>query len=202
MGKNSLKSTNKVNLSEVLDGKDLITLGLRDYLEAVKRHIGDPDGHFKETPERFVRMLDDCFWGIHEDPAAILQKSFTERKYDQMVLMADIDFVSYCRHHLLPFYGHIHFGYLPKKKIVGLSKIPRMIGILAARPQLQENLADDIVRVFDETVKPLGCGVVIRAYHSCISARGIRKNPITQTVALRGEFNTPHVKAEFLEGIR
>lgn len=182
--------------------EELLMAGYARYLKRIAKHLGDKDGHFDETPERVVRALREMCSGVEEDPAKVLATAFTEQRYDQMIWVKEIPFVSYCRHHLLPFLGMVHFAYLPAKRVVGLSKIARLVDILSRRPQLQENLAEDIVTIFDVEVKPLGCGVVIEARHTCMAARGIRRDAVTRTVALRNEFQKPHVKTEFLEGIK
>lgn len=182
--------------------EELLAIGYGRFLDKVAKKLGDKDGHFDDTPERVVRALAEMCSGVDQDPGKVLSTAFTEARYDQMIWVKEIPFVSYCRHHLLPFFGMVHFAYLPAKRVVGLSKIARLVDILARRPQLQENLAEDIVSIFDEQVKPLGCGVVIEARHSCMAARGVRKDAVTRTVALRREFKKPHVKTEFLEGIK
>ncbi len=161
--------------------------------------------HLNGTPERLVRMYQDIFWGIHKDAAEALNTSFAQDGLNQMVVVRDVEFTSWCSHHFLPFSGRWHFAYIPDDKIVGLSKIPRMIEILAARPQVQEGLAEDIVGTFQRTVSPRGCAVVLEATHTCMQARGIRKSGIMRTTALRGLFLDPessHVKAEFFSAIQ
>ena len=159
--------------------------------------------HVERTPTRVVNAYSELLSGVREDPALVLRISFEETSYDEMVTVEDIDFVSVCAHHLLPFFGFCHFAYLPDKRIVGLSKIPRMIEILARRPQVQERLTRQIVDVFQQEIQPLGCGVMIRAWHGCVACRGVRKaNLRMRTTALRGYFrDKPEVKSEFLAGI-
>lgn len=158
--------------------------------------------HIKETPVRFVKSLDEYFWGLKQDPEEILRKGFAPGNYDEMVLVRDIRFASLCAHHLLPFTGRIHFGYLPARRIVGLSKIPRLVEVYARRPQVQEQLASQIVDTFQKVVKPAGCGVVIEALHLCMAIRGVRKETaITRTTALRGIFKDPSTKTEFLNAV-
>jgi len=166
--------------------------------------VVDPS-HLKDTPDRLVRMYDEIFWGTRKDPAAALNTSFAGDTHDQMIIVQDVEFTSWCSHHFLPFSGKWHFAYIPGDSIVGLSKIPRMIEILAARPQVQEGLAEDIVGTFQQTVQPLGCAVVLEATHTCMQARGVRKNGTMRTTALRGVFRDPrssHVKAEFFTAIK
>jgi len=162
--------------------------------------------HVADTPNRVVRMYEDeLLMGLGADPASVLSSSITKvtgfpnHQYDQMVIVKDVEFVSWCAHHLLPFIGHVHFAYLPGKKLVGLSKIGRLIDVLSKRPQLQELLTSQIVDVFQKVVQPKGCGACISALHTCMSVRGVKKAQATTiTTALRGCFKKPDVKAEFL----
>jgi len=158
--------------------------------------------HTKETPRRFTEALKEYTSGYLTDPIELLNKSFTEGKYNQMLFQNDISFISHCMHHLAPFAGKVHFGYIPNGKLIGLSKIPRLIDVLSSRLQIQERLSDQIVGYFSEVLNPLGCGVVIEAVHFCICARGVKKiGSYTRTSSLRGIFLTnPETKAEFLSG--
>ncbi len=168
-------------------------------LRSGETHAHVSDTHLSGTPSRVVRAYEELFSGVGKDPRSVLHTSFNEERYDQMIIVDKIDFVSVCAHHLLPFHGFARFAYLPDKKVVGLSKIPRMIEILAHRPQIQERLTDEIVALFHDAVHPLGCGVVLDAWHSCVSTRGVHKSGVRmRTISLRGCFREPDVKAEFL----
>jgi GTP cyclohydrolase I len=174
--------------------------------EAVKQVMGNPqiaktltDEHVSRTPERVVAAFQEYFEGCFLDPADELKVGWEEKKYDQMIRTNRISFFSTCMHHWAPFFGKVHFAYVPDGRIVGLSKVPRYIDILARRPQIQEKLSEEIVSVFEDTVKPLGCGVVIEAYHLCVAARGVRcEQAYTTTTALRGCFKEETTKMEFL----
>lgn len=159
----------------------------------------DLDHHVRDTPNRVLLAYEELMSGVGDDPAAVLKTTFAE-DCDELVVVSDIDFVSLCMHHLLPFVGKIHFGYLPDQQVVGLSKIPRMVEILARRPQIQERLGREIVRTFQEVVKPKGCGVIIDAWHGCVGVRGVRKpGAKMRTVALQGLFRDKvTLKDEFL----
>jgi len=158
--------------------------------------------HVRETPMRFVKAFCEYFKGLQEDPVAILKRGFQCREYDEMVVVQDIQFASMCAHHLVPFFGRVHFGYLPNKRIVGLSKIPRLVDVFAHRPQVQEQLTCQVVDTFQKVVKPRGCGVVIEALHLCMAIRGVRKETaVTRTTALRGVFRKVATKAEFLNSV-
>jgi GTP cyclohydrolase IA len=160
--------------------------------------------HLNGTADRVIKAWEELFSGTHQDAAAVLSTDFAEEKYDQMICVLDIDFTSMCSHHLLPFSGMVHFAYLPNKKIVGLSKVPRMVEILSRRPQVQEKLTQEIVDTFQATIDPLGCAVVVDARHSCSGIRGARKPGMRMvTNALTGLFlQKPEVKGEFLQTIR
>lgn len=161
------------------------------------------DEHTKDTPARVVKAFKEYFMGCTKDPALELTTGFKEETYDQMVFVNDISFTSFCAHHLVPFAGRVHFAYIPQGKVVGLSKIPRMILTLAARPQLQEKLTQEIANCFFDNIEPKGCGVVVEAYHLCMCARGVKQqDAYTRTTALKGDFMNPSTKQEFLDGAK
>jgi GTP cyclohydrolase I len=147
----------------------------------------DPDREgLVETPDRVARMYAEVFQGLQQDPTAHLQKVFTQ-KYDEMVIIKDISFESFCEHHLLPFTGRAHVAYIPNGKVVGLSKIPRVIDVLARRPQLQEKLTEEVAELLMDQLDARGVAVVLEASHSCMTIRGVHKPGSTMvTSALRG----------------
>ena len=163
-----------------------IRKAVREILLAVGE---DPDREgLRETPDRVARMYAELFSGLNKNPAVPLHKTFTE-KYDEMVLVKDITFESLCEHHLLPFVGKAHVGYLPNGKIVGLSKIPRVVEILARRPQVQERMTEELADIVLEVLDAKGVGVILEASHSCMTIRGVRKSSsICTTSAMRGAF--------------
>jgi len=182
---------------------------LQDALDVMLSDLVLPQNehHLEGTTDRVIKAWEELFSGIHTDAKSVLNTAFEENHYDQMICVADIDFVSICAHHLLPFFGKVHFGYLPNKKVVGLSKIPRLVEVLSHRPQIQEQLTQQIANIFQEAMQPLGCGVMIEAAHTCVSIRGARKAGSKMiTTALTGLFlDKPAVKEEFLltlKGIR
>lgn len=159
--------------------------------------------HVQKSPERIARSLFEFYRGCWEDPKKILTTTFQNGHYDEMIYVNDIQFVSFCAHHGLPFFGKAHFAYMPHDKIVGLSKIPRLVEALAHRPQVQEKLTIDIVDTFDTVVKPTGCGMVMEAIHLCMAIRGVEnESAYTKTTAIRGNFKFPAIKSEFLDGVR
>jgi GTP cyclohydrolase I len=145
-----------------------------------------------ETPARVARMYAELFMGLHLDPARHLKKVFVE-EYDELVLVRDITFNSMCEHHLLPFIGTAHLGYLPRGKVVGLSKLARVVEEVSHRPQVQERMTHQIADLMQQELDPKGVVVVIEASHSCMTIRGIRKpGSLTITSAVRGLFKTNH----------
>lgn len=170
-----------------------------DLLRAIDEKIDRPG--LRETPQRFAKALDHWFSGYKEDPKKIL-KTFEDgaEGCDQMVVQLDIPIWSHCEHHIAPFFGVAHVGYIPNKRIVGLSKISRLCDIFARRLQVQERLGNQIADAFTEHLQPLGVGVQLICRHTCMESRGIQKaGTATITSALRGVFlSDPSVKAEFL----
>jgi GTP cyclohydrolase I len=143
-----------------------------------------------ETPARVARMYAELFSGLHDDPRAHLQKFFTE-KYDEMVLVRDISFNSMCEHHLLPFNGVAHIGYIPNGKVVGLSKLARIVESISHRPQVQERMTEQIANLLIDELSVKGVAVVIEATHSCMTIRGVRKpGSICVTSAMKGIFRS------------
>lgn len=178
-----------------------IRKAVREILYAVGE---DPDREgLQETPDRVARMYAEIFAGLHLDPAVHLRKTFTQ-KHDEMVLVTDIEFASCCEHHLLPFTGKAHVGYLPDGKIVGLSKLARVVEVVARRPQVQERMTEQVADLIMNELQPRGVGVIVEASHSCMTIRGVRKPGTSmRTSALRGIFKTnPATRAEFISLVR
>jgi len=158
----------------------------------------------KATPNRVSRALRELTDGYGVNPADIVAGAIFDQDYDEMVLVKDIRFYSLCEHHMLPFFGSCHVGYLPKGRVVGLSKIPRLVGAFAHRLQLQERLTKEIAEALNEAVAPKGVGVVVEARHLCMEMRGVQK-PGGQmiTSCMLGTFRKdPRTRAEFLELVR
>lgn len=143
-----------------------------------------------ETPARVARMYAEMFAGLHSDPREHLKKVFTE-EYDEVVLVRDISFCSMCEHHLLPFTGKAHIGYMPEGKVVGLSKLARVVETVARRPQVQERLTEEIADLVEAELGAKGVAVVVEASHSCMTIRGVRKpGSLCVTSAMKGRFRT------------
>lgn len=170
------------------------------YLEVLKQIGEDPDRPgLKNTPERVAKALQYLTKGYSENGAEILQSAVFEEKYSEMVIVKDIELYSLCEHHMLPFIGKVHIAYIPDGKIVGLSKIPRIVDVFARRLQVQERLTDDILNCIQDTLHPLGVAVVIEAMHLCMMMRGVQKqNSVTTTSAFFGEFRKAETRSEFL----
>jgi GTP cyclohydrolase I len=165
-----------------------IERAVREILAAVGE---DPDREgLRETPARVARMYAELFSGLHDDPRQHLKKFFTER-CDEVVLVRDISFNSMCEHHMLPFLGKAHVAYLPGDRIIGLSKLARVVESVARRPQVQERMTEEIARLLVEELHAKGVAVVIEAEHTCMTIRGVRKpGAICVTSAMKGVFRT------------
>lgn len=175
-------------------------------VEAILKELGENptrDGLLK-TPQRVAKAMRFFTKGYHQDPAEILTGALFDVDYDEMVLVKDIDFYSLCEHHMVPFFGRVHVAYIPKGKVVGLSKIPRTVEIFARRLQVQERLTMDIAQTLESVLKPKGVGVVVEAKHLCMMMRGVEKqNSFAITSSLRGSFESdPKTRSEFIELIR
>ncbi len=174
---------------------------IADKYRSILKDIGeDPDREgLQKTPERVAKALQFLTHGYQLDPAAILRSAMFDEEYQQMVIVKDIELYSLCEHHVLPFFGKCHVAYIPKGRIVGLSKIPRVVDAYARRLQVQERLTMDIRNCIEETLRPQGVAVVIEAQHMCMVMRGIQKqHSIATTSAFTGEFNTEKTRAEFM----
>ncbi len=152
-----------------------------------------------KTPERAAKAMQFLLHGYDLDAHAILNSALFQEEYSEMVIVKDIELYSLCEHHLLPFFGKVHVGYIPNGYVVGLSKIPRVVDVFARRLQVQERLTDQILKCIHETLKPLGVAVVIEAAHMCMMMRGVQKqNSFTTTSAFTGEFKNAETRSEFL----
>lgn len=152
-----------------------------------------------KTPERAAKAMQFLTHGYDLDPVSILEGALFEEQYSEMILVKDIELYSLCEHHLLPFFGKAHIAYIPNGKIVGLSKIPRVVDVFARRLQVQERLTHQILNCINETLQPLGVAVVIEAQHLCMMMRGVEKqNSLTTTSAFVGQFREKETRNEFM----
>jgi GTP cyclohydrolase I len=160
----------------------------------------DRDG-LRRTPERMRRMYDELTSGYRTDPQALINEARFEVDYDEMVVVRDIEFYSLCEHHLLPFYGRAHVGYLPRGRVIGLSKIPRVVDMYARRLQVQERMTQQIASFLMEQLEPKGVGCVLEASHLCTIMRGVRKQQAEMvTSSMLGTFRRDALtRNEFLK---
>ncbi|WP_294883421.1 MULTISPECIES: GTP cyclohydrolase I FolE [unclassified Sulfurimonas] len=162
-----------------------------DAVKTMMFHVGeDPNREgLLKTPQRVKKAYEFIFGGYKEDPREILRSALFTSSNDEMVLLKDIEFYSTCEHHLLPIIGRVHVAYIPNGKVVGLSKIPRVVNVFARRMQIQEQLTEQIADAIMDTIQPKGVAVVIQARHMCMEMRGVEKiNSTTTSSALRGLF--------------
>ncbi len=158
----------------------------------------------RDTPQRVARAFEDWFSGYNEDPEAFLRRTFEEvQGYDDMVVLKDIRFESHCEHHLAPIIGRVHIGYLPNNKVVGISKLARVVDTFARRLQVQETMNAQIAHCIQNVLEPKGVAVVIEATHQCMTTRGVHKPGVTMvTSSMSGEFRkNPLTRREFLSVI-
>ena len=182
-------------------------LELRDHVTEILKLLGeDPEREgLRKTPLRVEKAYQHFTKGYQQDAAEILKSAvFNASDYDEMVIVKDIDMFSMCEHHLLPFFGKCHIAYLPDKKVVGLSKLPRVVEVFARRLQIQEKLTTQIAKAIESALKPKGVGVVIEALHLCVMMRGVEKNNAHMvTSSMQGRFRSdPKTREEFLGLIR
>ena len=181
----------------------------RDLVDAVRDVLAglgedsDREG-LQKTPERVAKALRFLTSGHRQDPVALLNEALFTVSYDEMVIVKDIEMFSLCEHHLLPFFGKAHVAYIPRGKVVGLSKIPRLVDMYARRLQVQERLTVQVAEAIEETIKPRGVGVVIEAMHLCMIMRGVEKqNSVAVTSCMRGAFRAEQkTREEFLSLVK
>lgn len=183
----SASSSPSESRSRVVD-QARIARAVREILIAIGE---DPNREgLRETPARVARMYAELFGGLYEDPASLVQKFFAE-SYDEIVLVRDISFCSMCEHHLLPFFGKAHIAYLPNGRVIGLSKLARVVDAVARRPQVQERMTETVADLLTEHLQARGVAVVLEAVHTCMTIRGVRKpESVCVTSAMRGLFRS------------
>ena len=179
-----------------------VTDEIKQKFESIIESLGEDierDGLLK-TPERASKAMQYLTSGYQMDPEEVLKSALFNESYSEMVIIKDIELYSLCEHHMLPFFGKAHVAYIPNGKIVGLSKIPRVVDIFARRLQVQERLTDQIVSTLDKVLQPEGVAVVIEASHMCMMMRGVQKqNSVTTTSGFRGAFEKIETRTEFLK---
>ena len=177
----------------------------QEMLREILSRFGEDPGRdgLLETPRRVEKSMAFLTKGYREDPATILRGALFDEDYDEMVIVKDIEIFSLCEHHMLPFFGKVHVAYIPKGKVIGLSKIPRLVEVFARRLQIQERLTRQIADAIHDAIEPQGVGVVVEARHLCMMMRGIEKqHSSTVTSAMVGCFRQKETRLEFLSLVR
>lgn len=185
-------------------GDYIIDEAAEEAVKSLLRYIGEDLNRegLKETPARVVRSYRELFSGYDQDPASLL-KTFEDGACDEMVLLKGIELVSFCEHHMLPFLGEAHIAYIPDKRIVGVSKLARLLEVYSRRLQVQERLTTQITEALDLHLKPLGSACVIEAQHLCMVCRGVQKQHSKMiTSSLTGVFRKQEVRSELLQLLR
>src|SRR5947209_12502035 len=195
-----------MTMKKSLEPASLQSAGLADLTREMLLRLGeDPQREgLLRTPERMAQALEFVTKGYQEDPQEILRGALFTEQYDEMVIVKDVEMFSLCEHHLLPFFGKVHVAYIPNGKVIGLSKIPRLVDTFARRLQVQERLTTQIAECIQQAIQPEGVGVVIEARHLCMMMRGVEKqHSATVTSAMLGAFrNDENTRQEFLSLIR
>lgn len=192
-------------IAELLPGDGIDQESIQQAIRQLLKAVGeDPDRQgLVDTPRRIAEMYDELLDGYRMDPIELLNGALFEVKYDEMVVVRDIEFYSLCEHHMLPFLGRAHFAYLPRDRVIGLSKIPRIVDMFARRLQVQERMTRQIAEFFDELLHPHGVAVVVEGLHLCATMRGVKKHDVRMTTStMLGAFRKSiATREEFLANI-
>src|SRR5690349_17741519 len=179
---------------------------IEELVESLLVELGEDPARqgLKATPDRVARALRELTDGYGVKPEEVVADAVFDQDYDEMVVVKNIDFYSLCEHHMLPFFGQVHVGYLPKGKVVGLSKIPRLVAVFSRRLQIQEQLTRQVAEALDSALQPRGVGVVVEARHLCMEMRGVETpGGRMMTSCMLGTFRRdPRTRAEFLDLVR
>ena len=191
--------------AELLDGKEVDIETIQEKVYQILAAVGenpDRDG-LKRTPDRVARMYQELLSGYRTDPVALVNDALFEVEYDEMVVVRDIEFYSLCEHHMLPFLGRAHVAYIPRGRVIGLSKIPRVVDMFSRRLQVQERMTRQVAEFLQEVLHPRGVAVVVEAIHMCSMIRGVKKhNSRMTTSSMLGAFrNNMATRMEFLDNI-
>lgn len=185
----------------ILEPQSLADASLQDLMREMLVRLGenpDRDG-LQDTPDRMERSMQYLTKGYHEDPEEVLLGAMFDVGYDEMAIVKDIEMFSLCQHHLLPFFGKVHVAYIPRGKVIGLGKVPRLVDVFARRLQVQERLTTQIADAIENAIKPQGVGVVVEARHLCMMMRGVEKqHSATITSSMLGDFRNKETRDEFL----
>ncbi len=179
---------------------------IEDSVRAILEGVGEDSTRegLQGTPDRVARMYSELLAGYETDPVALINGALFDVEYDEMVVVKDIEFYSLCEHHMLPFFGKAHVAYIPSDRVVGLSKIPRIVEMYARRFQVQERMTRQIAQLLEDVLHPQGVGVVVEGVHMCSMMRGVKKaNASMVTSSMIGSFrDNPKTRSEFMEHIR
>jgi len=188
-------------MKDIIETPTLTGASLEELAREMLVRIGEqPDREgLRRTPQRYAKALQDLTKGYGEDPEQVLQGALFNVDYDEMVIVKDIEMFSLCEHHLLPFFGKVHVAYIPKGRVIGFSKVARLVEVFARRLQVQERLTVQLAETIQRIVQPLGVGVVIEARHLCMMMRGVEKqHSATVTSSMLGAFRAQQTRQEFL----
>jgi len=192
-------------MKDLIETPTLTSASFEELAREMLVRLGEQPGRegLARTPARYTQALQYLTKGYSEDPELILKGALYSVDYDEMVIVKDIEMFSLCEHHVLPFFGKVHVAYIPKGKVIGLSKVPRLVEVFARRLQVQERLTVQIAETIQKTIQPLGVGVVIEARHLCMMMRGVEKqHSATVTSSMLGAFRAQQTRQEFLALIR
>lgn len=202
---NNIALIDTVEVMDLEPEKAQSQLAIERAVESILLNVGeDPEREgLRRTPERVARAYSELLAGYTMDPVKLINEACFEAEYDEMVLVKDIDFFSMCEHHLLPFFGKMHVAYIPNGRVLGLSKIPRVVEMYSRRLQLQERMTYDIANFLNDLIKPRGVAVIATGQHLCSMMRGVRKvNAKMLTQAMLGEFEVAEVRAQLNDRLR
>ncbi len=188
-------------MKPVIESPTLTTASFEELAREMLVRLGEQPNRegLLQTPERYAQALRDLTKGYREDPERVLQGALFSVDYDEMVIVKDIEMFSLCEHHVLPFFGKVHVAYIPKGKVLGLSKVARLVEVFARRLQVQERLTVQIAETIQKVIQPLGVGVVVEARHLCMMMRGVEKqHSATVTSSMLGAFRAQQTRQEFL----
>jgi GTP cyclohydrolase I len=197
-----------INNGEVVDGQEPAEryAEIEEAVRTILASVGeDPDREgLVRTPHRVAKMYDELLAGYHVDPVKLVNEALFDVEYDEMIIVKDIEFFSMCEHHMLPFYGRAHVAYIPRTKVIGLSKIPRIVEMFARRLQVQERMTRQIADMIEDVLDPLGVAVVVEGSHMCSMMRGVKKeHPRMVTSAMLGSFKeNAMTRNEFMDHLR
>ncbi len=188
-------------MKEIIETPTLTSATFEELVREMLVRVGEDTERegLLQTPERYAKALKFLTKGYHEDPEEVLRGALFNVDYDEMVIVKDIEMFSLCEHHMLPFFGKVHIAYIPKGRVIGLSKVARLVEIFARRLQVQERLTVQIAETIQKAAAPLGVGVVVEARHLCMMMRGVEKqHSATVTSSMLGAFRAQQTRQEFL----